>query len=553
MERLVHHLVRRRAEERPDAEAVVHRDERLPWGALAGRVEAIGAGLAEAGIERGDRVAVWLGPSVSQVAALLGVSAAGGVLVPLHPALKARQVAQACADCGARGLVFEAARSAEAREVLAETTTIEVAARAGRTAGDDPPGVHRLDDWVAAIPGPLPPDRNVSRDVAALLYTSGSTGAPKGVVVSHENLLAGARIVVDYLEIGPADRTLAALPLSFDAGLNQLMTALWTGATVVFPGILHGRAIVRTLAEERITGMGGVPSLWGLVVREDSGLAGRPLPDLRYVSNTGGGLPGAVLSALREALPETKVFLMYGLTEAFRSTYLPPEELDRRPTSIGRAVPDTEIFVVDEDGRRCAPGEVGELVHRGPTVSLGYWGRPEATAEVLRPNPFPAPGRHDGERVCFSGDLVRRDEAGFLYFVGRRDSLIKSLGFRVSRTEVEAILCEHPGVREAAVVGVEDEPRGQRIEAFVIARGGASPTVPDLLAHCAGRSPHYMVPAGVEVVASFPLTSSGKVDYPALRRRAGERAAAGAEAARPAAAEEPAGPTGNDPAAGRSS
>ncbi len=484
-------------------------------------------GLRTAGIERGDRVAVWLGPSGAQVAALLGVSAADAVFVPLHPASKARQVAQACADCGARGLIYPAARGEEAREVVERAGSLEVLVHAGEPTGADPPGDHRIEAWFDAGPAPLP-DAAVGRDLAAILYTSGSTGAPKGVMVAHDTLLAGARIVADYLEIGAEDRTLAALPLSFDAGLNQLITALWTGSTVVFPGLLHGRAIVRTLAEERITGMGGVPPLWGLVVREDAGLGERALPDLRYVSNTGGALPRPVLDALRAALPTTKVFLMYGLTEAFRSTYLPPEELDRRPSSIGKAIPDTEIFVVDEDGRLCEPGEVGELVHRGPTVSLGYWGRPEATAEVLRPNPFAAAGRSDGERVCYSGDLVRRDEEGFLHFVGRRDGLIKSMGFRVSRTEIEAILCEHPAIREAAVVGVDDEARGTRIEAFVTLREGASPTSAELFAHCAEHAPHYMVPGGIEVVESFPLTGSGKIDYVGLRRRASARPAEGA-------------------------
>lgn len=515
MEYLVHHLARARASERPGAEALVHRDQRLSWRVVADRIDAVGAGLVGAGIERGDRVAVWLAHSVDQAVALPGVSAAGGVFVPLHPALKVRQVAQACSDCGARALVYEGAREGEAREVAEAVPSLEALVRAG-VGGDGAPDVHDLTRWRESGERP-PASPAIGRDLAALLYTSGSTGAPKGVMVTHDNLLAGARIVADYLEIGAGDRTLAALPLSFDAGLNQLMTALWTGATVVLPGLLHGRALVRTLAEERITGMGGVPALWGLMAREDSGLAERPLPDLRYVSNTGGSLPASVLETLRRSLPKTKVFLMYGLTEAFRSTYLPPEELDRRPTSIGKAIPDTEIFVLDEEGRHCAVGEVGELVHRGPTVSLGYWGRPEKSHAVLRPDPFASAGRHDGESVCFSGDLVRRDEEGFLYFVGRRDALIKSMGFRVSRTEVEAILCEHRDVREAAVVGVPDDARGQRIEAFVTVRDHAEPDPAEILAHCAERAPYYMVPARVELVEALPTTPSGKVDYPSLR------------------------------------
>lgn len=519
-EYLVHHLARARATERPAAEALVHRGKRLSWSAVADRVDAVGSGLARSGIRRGDRVAVWLSPSVDQALALVGISAAGGVSVPLHPALMARQVAQACADCGARALVFDATREEAALEVAGRVSSLELLVRAGARP-DDGRGGEPVDlaDWIAAGGRP-PASPAIGRDLAAILYTSGSTGPPKGVMVTHDNLLAGARIVAGYLGIGPDDRTLAALPLSFDAGLNQWMTALWTGAAVVLPDLLHGRALVRTLAEERITGMGGVPPLWGLLVREDSGLSERPLPDLRYVSNTGGPLPAPVLAALRSSLPETEIVLMYGLTEAFRSTWLPPEELDRRPDSIGKAIPDTEVFVVDRAGELCGPGEVGELVHRGPTVSPGYWGRPEQTAEILRPNPFAAPGRHDGERVCFSGDLVRRDEEGFLYFVGRRDALIKSMGFRVSRTEVEAILCEHAGVREAAVVGVPDDARGQRIEAFVTARGDRIPDPADLLAHCAGLAPHYMVPSGVEVVESLPTTPTGKVDYRSLERRA---------------------------------
>jgi acyl-CoA synthetase (AMP-forming)/AMP-acid ligase II len=212
---------------------------------------------------------------------------------------------------------------------------------------------------------------------------------------------------------------------------------------------------------------------------------------------------------------------MYGLTEAFRSTYLPPEELDRRPTSMGKAIPDTEILVLDENGQRCQPGEVGELVHRGPTVSMGYWGNPEATDRVLKPNPLLAPEVGDVERVCYSGDLVKTDDEGFLYYVGRRDGMIKSSGFRISPTEVEEILFQSGEVRHAAAIGVPDELLGQAVKVFVVPLDG-EPVDPDhLLAFCEDRLPRYMVPKFVEVLEKLPLTGSGKVDYPALRRREG--------------------------------
>jgi acyl-CoA synthetase (AMP-forming)/AMP-acid ligase II len=232
-------------------------------------------------------------------------------------------------------------------------------------------------------------------------------------------------------------------------------------------------------------------------------------------------MPQNVLAILRQTLPGTKIYLMYGLTEAFRSTYLPPEEVDRRPTSIGKAIPDTEILVINDQGQPCRPGEIGELVHRGPTVSMGYWGQPELTATVLRPHPFASLELGSSERVCYSGDLVTMDEEGFLYFVGRRDTLIKSSGFRVSPTEVEEVLFQSGQLRYAAVIGIPDQVRGQAIKAFVVPREGVTLDTDDLLAFCLQNLPRYMAPQHIEVVEELPKTGSGKVDYPALRRREG--------------------------------
>jgi acyl-CoA synthetase (AMP-forming)/AMP-acid ligase II len=306
-------------------------------------------------------------------------------------------------------------------------------------------------------------------------------------MLSHANVVAGSRIVSTYLGITEKERILAVLPFSFDAGMNQLMTAFEQGGTLVLINFVFARDIVQTLLKERITGLAGVPTLWNLLAEPNSTLNKQPLPNLRYITNTGGVMPQPVLKTLRQTLPTTRVFLMYGLTEAFRSTYLPPEELDRRPTSMGKAIPDTEILVLNEQGQLCKAGEIGELVHRGPTVSLGYWNRPEDTARALRPNPLLPQELGDCEKVCYSGDLVKMDEDGFLYFVGRRDTMIKSSGFRISPSEVEEVLFQTGKLRGTAVIGLPDEIVGQSIKAFVVPSNGEPLDTEALLVYCAEK------------------------------------------------------------------
>lgn len=514
-------MLRASARRLPDKEALVHGEERLTYKEVAGRAGGLAAGLKSAGLQRGDRVGIYFDASVAQVVSIFGVSKAGGVFVPINGQLFPEQVAHIAKDCGMKALVTSKAKLASLTEVLKNIPSLEFLVAAGE-GGSPAVGlpVHTFEE----LRGPAaeePPDVGIEKDLAAILYTSGSTGKPKGVMLSHANLMAGSSIVSSYLGITGAERILAVLPFSFDAGLNQLMTAFQQGATLVLMTFVFAMEIVQTMLKERITALAGVPTVWSMLAHPASTLERHAFPHLRYITNTGGAMPQSVLAALRKALPTTKIFLMYGLTEAFRSTYLPPEELDRRPTSMGKAIPDTEILVIDDQGRRCRPGEVGELVHRGPTVSLGYWGQPELTARVLKPHPFPPSGLGEGEKVCYSGDLVRMDDEGFLYFVGRRDNLIKSSGFRVSPTEVEEVLFQSGKVREAAVIGIPDEVLGQAIKAFV-APQSAEPLDPALLLDfCAAKMPRYMVPKSVDVLDALPKTPTGKIDYPALRRREG--------------------------------
>jgi len=522
MDFLIHHMLRTSARRAPEKEAVVHGQERLRYGQLAARTSGLARGLRDAGLKRADRIGIYLEASVPQVISIFGISEAGGVYVPINAQLFPEQVAHIAKDCGMKGLITTRSKLAALESVLREIPSLEFLVVVGE--GDAPAislPLHPFEAACALTPDTTWRESAIEKDLAAILYTSGSTGKPKGVMLSHANVMAGSTIVSTYLGITSSERILAVLPFSFDAGMNQLMTAIQQGGTIVLINFVFAREIVQTLLLERITGLAGVPTLWSLLAQPNSTLQKQPLPDLRYITNTGGAMPQAVLAVLRQTLKTTKIFLMYGLTEAFRSTYLPPEELDRRPTSMGKAIPDTEIIVVNEQGRLCKPGEVGELVHRGPTVSMGYWGRPEDTHRVLRPNPLLPPELGDSERVCYSGDLVKMDEDGFLYYVGRRDTMIKSSGYRISPTEVEEALFSSGKLRGAAVIGIPDETLGQTIKAFVVARDGEPIDTAALIEHCGSHLPRYMLPKTVEVLAELPKTSSGKVDYPALRRREG--------------------------------
>jgi acyl-CoA ligase (AMP-forming) (exosortase A-associated) len=522
MDFLIHHMLRTSALRSPDKEALVHGDQRLSFREVARRCGGLATGLRRAGLVRGERIGIYLDPSVAQVISIFGTSAADGVFVPINATLFPEQVGHIAKDCGMKGLITTPGKLSTLAPLLNQIPTLEFVVLTGE--GDTPQAtlpMQRLEDLYELSGPPDWREQAISKDLAAILYTSGSTGKPKGVMLSHANVMAGSTIVSTYLGITSAERILAVLPFSFDAGMNQLMTVFQQGGTIVLINFVFAREVVQMLLKERISGLAGVPTLWSLLAQPNSTLQKQPLPDLRYITNTGGAMPQAVLKVLREVLPATKIFLMYGLTEAFRSTYLPPEELDRRPTSMGKAIPDTEILVLNENGKLCAAGEPGELVHRGPTVSLGYWNRPEDTAKALRPNPILPAEMGDCEKVCYSGDLVKMDEDGFLYFIGRRDTMIKSSGFRISPTEIEEVLFQTGKLRGAAAIGIPDDVLGQVVKVFVVAKDGAPLDQQELLSVCAEKMPRYMVPKSLEVLDELPKTSSGKVDYPALRRREG--------------------------------
>ncbi|TPE62234.1 acyl-CoA ligase (AMP-forming), exosortase A system-associated [Sandaracinobacter neustonicus] len=479
----------------PEAPALADRDRRLSYAELNAQVSAVAGALA-ARLPEGERVAVWLPKSLECVVLLFACLRAGLVMVPVNPVLRAQQVRHILGDSGAALLITHRAR-------------------AGGLADPPCPVLLLETDWADLAAGSPLEGRGQGGDtLAALLYTSGSTGAPKGVMVTHTNLLVGARSVSSYLGTAPDDHVLSVLPLSFDFGFSQLTTAFHAGASVALLDYLTPRDVVQACARYGITQLGAVPPLWVQLIAQD--WPADVVARLRTLSNTGGRLPVPAVKALRALFPAARLHLMYGLTEAFRSTTLPPDLADSHPASIGRAIPEAEILVVRADGQITADDEPGELVHCGPLVTQGYWHDAERTA--IRFKPAPPASRYGGMAV-WSGDTVVRDAQGLITFVGRADETIKTMGTRVSPTEIEELAYLSGAVAQVVALGLADEVAGQRIRLVASAAPGFEPAAAEakLMGFFKREAPHYMLPAGIVWLDALPVSANGKLDRSALR------------------------------------
>lgn len=518
MRTVLHSLLREHAEARPDAPALSYKGSTQTYAEVWASACAVAAGLGELGLARGDRCAIFLEKRPETVASIFGTTAAGGVFVPVNPLLKGSQVAHILDDCAVKVLITSRERLVMLREELKGCEALEHIVLVGTGIPDELALDAQVHAWSDLVPtdASAPVDATIDQDLAAILYTSGSTGMPKGVVLSHRNLVVGAESVSSYLGNGPEDVILSVLPLSFDAGLSQITTAFSVGAHVVLMNYLLPSEVPVLCAEHGVTGLTCVPPLW-------LQLAGVEWPPeaqvgLRYFANTGGRMPRATLQRLREHFPTARPFLMYGLTESFRSTYLDPAEVDRRPDSIGKAIPNAEILVVRPDGTPCEPGEEGELVHRGALVAQGYWGDPVRSAERFRPLPREQASWRTPELCVWSGDRVMADEEGFLYFVGRLDDMIKTSGYRVSPTEIEEVAYDTGLVRDAVALGLPDVRLGQRIVLLVTPPAGQAEVEVDRLLIALRRAmPPYMVPSTIDVRPELPRSPNGKFDRVLIR------------------------------------
>ena len=517
---LLHQLIVESARRAPDAPALFWKQERLDYAALGEAVAQAATGLRALGVDRDQRVAVYLPKQFETVIAMFGSMAAGGVFVPVNPVLKPEQVGHILRDCATRILITSPDRALLLAETLATCPDLEHLVVTGEVATLTCCPDLQVTAWRAMLGAAgFPPLRRIDADMAAILYTSGSTGRPKGVVLSHRNMLAGAQSVASYLGNSAGDRLLAVLPFSFDYGLSQLTTAFLVGASVVLMDYLLPRDVIRAVVRHTITGLAAVPPLWNQ-------LAVLPWPEeavrsLRYITNSGGAMPVPTTQALRTALPDTAVYLMYGLTEAFRSTFLPPDQVDLRPESMGKAIPNADIMVVRPDGSECDDDEPGELVHRGALVALGYWGDREKTDIRFKPAPGQPPGIPNPELAVWSGDRVRRDRDGYLYFIGRNDEMIKTSGYRVSPGEIEEIVFQVAGVQQAVALGAPHPMLGYGI--VLLVQGDPATLDSDaILAHCRVHLPMFMLPGHVEIIAELPRNPNGKIDRSALAQRYAE-------------------------------
>lgn len=511
---LLHDFLIRSAQRLPSKVAVVCQGRRATYGEIDRRSNALAHTLSLRGVQRGDRVIVFADNTIETVIAFWAVLKANAVVSIVNPQTKQDKLEYLINDCRPSAFITDAHLTRAFAPVLARTAHVRTTVIAGAldaTQLEGAPGLVSFAQAASDGADAPPPRAAIDIDLAAIVYTSGSTGDPKGVMLTHRNMLTAATSVSTYLRTAEDDVLLNVLPMSFDYGLYQMLMAFRLGARLVLErSFTYPAQVLKTVVDEGVTVFPGVPTVFAILT-ELKNLAEYDFSAIRCVTNTAAALPVKHILKLKELFPTARIYSMYGLTECKRCTYLPPEDLDRKPASVGIAIPNTELWIVDDHGERVGPGVVGQLVIRGATVMKGYWEKPEATAKKLRPGPVP------GEQVLYTGDYCKLDEEGYLYFVGRMDDIIKSRGEKVAPKEVENALVNIEGVKEAAVIGVDDPVLGQAVKAFVVLERGVSMTAREIIGACQLRLENFMVPKVVELVADLPKTTTGKIKKTELR------------------------------------
>ncbi|MBC7249489.1 MAG: AMP-binding protein [Anaerolineae bacterium] len=506
---LVNEFLEHSADKYPDKTALIVEDKRWSYAEIESMSNRLAHALIEHGVQRGDRVAIYLPNSLEAVVGIFATLKAGGIFTVINSTTKFDKLIYILNNCRATALITGGRGGKLTTKVRDAVPSLKFTVLCGADTSHEE-GTLSFASIQNDYSDEKLPRVNIDIDLACLIYTSGSTGEPKGVMSTHANMVAAASSIIHYLKNVPEDIVINVLPLSFDYGLYQLLMVFKFGGTLVLEkSFTYPAAVLKRMEKERVTGFPGVPTIFAILLQMD--LSKFDLSSLRYITNTAAALPVNHILQLREKFPQATLYSMYGLTECKRVSYLPPEELDRRPGSVGIAIPNTEVWIVDEEGNRVGPGVIGELVVRGAHVMQGYWEKPEETAKVYRP------GRYPAERILYTGDLFKMDEDGFLYFVGRKDDIIKSRGEKVAPKEIENVLYALEGVVEAAVIGVPDPILGQAIKAFVVPAEGASLSERDILRHCAAHLEDFMVPKYVEFRDSLPKTSSGKIKKTGLQ------------------------------------
>lgn len=506
---LLHDYLLHSARRAPDKVALVCMKQRVSYRDLDEKSNALANMLVARGVARGERVIIFADNTVETVIAFWAVLKANAVVSVVNPLTKVDKLRYLIEDCRPAALITDAHIHNVWHEP-ARSPHLKTVVVSGSLPDDKLAALGNGVRWSEALAlgdaSRPPPRRNLDIDLAAIIYTSGSTGDPKGVMLTHRNMLTAATSISSYLELREDEVILGVLPLAFDYGLYQMIMAVRAGARLVLErSFAFPAQVLKLMLEEGVTGFPGVPTIFAILAEMKS-LKSFDFSKIRFVTNTAAALPVKHITMLKDLFPSSRIYSMYGLTECKRCTYLPPADLDRKPTSVGIAIPNTELWLVDEHGNRVVePDTVGQLVIRGATVMKGYWEKPEATAKKLKPGPVP------GEQVLYTGDYCKLDEEGYLYFVGRMDDVIKTRGEKVAPKEVENVLFNLAGVKEAAVIGVPDEVLGHAVKAFVVLESGVSMTAKDVQRECQNRLENFMVPKHVEFVAELPKTDTGKI------------------------------------------
>ncbi|KPL23279.1 MAG: AMP-dependent synthetase [Phycisphaerae bacterium SM1_79] len=520
---LVHDWLCRSARRFPDKVSLVCGQQRWTYKALDRRTSHLAAALLDAGVRRQDRVVVLLDNCPEAVISLYSILKAGGVFVILAGSIKGTKLRYILDNSEAEILITHTSKAKVVSDALSDGQMGCELIWVGPQ-GRIPEQLSRCslswDEIFSDFTGNVADSEKDSRlprcvdvDLATLIYTSGSTGEPKGVMSTHHNMISAARSIIQYIGNVEDDIILDVLPLSFDYGLYQVIMAFMFGGTVVLEkSFLYIHPVLERIAQEQVTGFPIVPTIVAMLLKQQD-LSKYDFSTLRYMTNTGAALPVEHIRRLRELFPQVTMISMFGLTECKRVCYLPPEELDSRPSSVGKAMPNCEVFVVDEDQNEVAPGQTGELIVRGSNVMQGYWKDPELTAKTYRN------GRYPSERVLYSGDYFRKDDQGFLYFLGRKDDMIKSKGERISAKEVENNICGMEGVAEVAVLGLPDEILGQAIKAYIVSAPDVELTEKQVLKYCSANMETFMVPKYIEFIDNLPKTPNGKIDKKQLKSK----------------------------------
>jgi acyl-CoA ligase (AMP-forming) (exosortase A-associated) len=541
---LLHQLVSEQSKKIPQSIAISYKNDSFSYQEVNNNINLISQKLDDIGIEASQRVGIYLPKRIETVYSFFVVSQLGAIFVPINPILKAQQVQYILKDCNVRLLITSYERFQSIKNILPTCIDLEFIILIDKPKIMDNQErielsnltIYYLEDLLkqefAHSSGEI--SRNLNRkkqivrdsDIVAILYTSGSTGNPKGVMLSHRNLMIGAESVSLYLKNTHKDKILAVLPFSFDYGLNQLFSAFYVGASLVLMDYLFPQDILKAINKYQITGLAGVPSLWVQLTKLDwdktcTNKKSLRYNSLRYISNSGGALPLETLNKLREVLPNIKPYLMYGLTEAFRSTYVPPEELDNHKESIGIAIPNAQVLVLRPDGSECNDNEPGELVHLGELIAQGYWDDPIKTAKTFRPYTHPN-GKNYPQISVYSGDTVYRAKDGYLYFIGRKDDMIKTSGYRVSPSEVEDILYKSKLVQDVIAIGIQHPALGQAILVLATLSSNLNSKskvineykteIKMISDYCKNNLANYMIPKKVIIRSSLALNQNGKID-----------------------------------------